>query len=178
MFHSKITNLELTEDGHPCEAALEFRRIAVTKQIVEDISINSLDLAISFAWTGKAISRSNKLAAWQQIGVDANTWEMIRAMAIDTEIRRFALHDALHASSATSYSTTLDLIRRSSAFNRAMTSVQSTLSVTSNQEDVLFWMGELAHIAKQIPGPPMKPFITKADNLVHLASFRKSKADT
>lgn len=174
MFYSKIINFELAEDGHPCEAALEFRRIAITRQIVDDISLNSLDLAISFAWAGKTISRTKKLSAWQQIGVDTNTWEMVRAMSIDTEIRRLALDDALYAGSASS-SNALDHLRKSSAFNRAMHSVQATLNVANSHEDVLFCLGELSHIARQIPGPEMNPIITKSENLVNLASFRKNR---
>jgi len=175
MRQSIITSFGLAEDGHPCEAALEFRRLAITKQIADDLSVNGLDLAISFAWAGKAISRSKKLDAWQQTGVDPNTWEIVRAMSLDVEIRRYALNDALYAAPEDAFASALDHLRKASAFQRAMSSIQATISVSSSQSDVLFWMGELARIAKQIPGPDVKPSIAKADNLVNLASFRKKR---
>src|SRR5690606_23036500 len=125
--NSISTNCELSEDGHPCEVALEFRRLAITGGIASDISINSLDLAIAFAWAGKAISRTKKLDSWMQTGVDPNSWDIIRAMALDAEVRRDALSDARSCAPAKSFSRSLYLLRKSAAFQRAMTSVAASI---------------------------------------------------
>ena len=174
---SIISSFGLAEDGHPCESALEFRRIAIRNQIIEDVSVNGLDLAISFAWIGKAISRTVKLDAWKQTSVDPNTWEFVRAMALDLEVRRYALNDALSADALPNFAKALDHLRRSSSFLTAVTATQSTITATTSHSDVLFWIGELQHIAKNIEGPKIRLNIARADNLVSLASFRKAKED-
>src|SRR5690606_31783728 len=173
MKQSIFTNYDLSEDGHPCEAALEFRRLAIRNGIVGDLSINSLDLAISFAWAGKAISRTRKLDSWMQAGVDPNSLDIIRAMSLDAEVRRDALKDARNAQAVNTFASSLHTLRKSTAFQRAMTSVGSTLS--STRSDTISMLVELAYVAKRLPGWDIKPEMTRTNNLVRLDSYRKKR---
>lgn len=177
MRSSIISSFGLAEDGHPCEAALEFRRAAIRNNIVEEISLNGMDLAVAFAWLGKAISRTIKLDAWKQTSVDPNTWEMVWAMALDVEVRRQAIEDALFAEAQANFTRDLEYLRRSSAFQSAAEKAQATLSVSTSHNDILFWMGELQHIAQIIKGPEIKLNVAKATNLVSLATFRKTRTE-
>lgn len=175
---SIYVNTDISEDGHPCEAALEFRRVAIIHGIASDINAHALDLSISFAWAGKAISRSKKIDAWLQIGIDPNTWDIIRALALDSELRRQAIIDAKEAKPIACFTEALRYLRHSTAFQRAINTIESTTTSSDNiRDDVLSSLSELSHIAKKIPGPHPNPHIVKVDNLIRLDTYRQMTGD-
>lgn len=162
---------DVSEDGHPCEAALEFRRAAIRFGAVGEVPADALDLAVSFAWIGKAVSRTVEAGAWVLAGTDPNTWQMIRAMAADPKTRRVACHAALSSPAAAFFGPELDVLRSSAAFLNAAHQVGLVRQGAGR-------LAVLASIARSLPGPELPDRVSKADNLVVLSSFRKRLAGT
>lgn len=163
-----------SEDGHPCEAALEFRRHSL-RTLRKDVPANTLDLAISFAWIGKALSRTTDCTKWLRAGVDPNTWEIIRIMAIDADARRLATQTAFSGDPSSYYFTGLPLLRESAAFQIAYEETLYTLEprIEAGRRKRL---KNLTSIATKLEGPSLNFPDTDDSNLVLLSQFRKRVA--
>lgn len=161
-----------SEDGHPCEAALEFRRLSF-RYLHREVPADALDLAISLAWIGKAVSRTIEAPKWIEGGVDPNTWEMIRTLAIDADARRLALNTAINGEPVNVLAESLFRIRQSSGFKTSYEAGLKTLE-PHPELPVLKRYHQLAAIALQFKGPDLNMSFVKADNLIVLSKFRKT----
>lgn len=172
MAFGKPQHSDASEDGHPCEAALEFRRAAIRFGVAEEIGADALDLAVSFAWIGKAVSRTAEAWSWISAGSDPNTWLMIRAMARDPEARSIALKAALSGNPAPGFESGLAAIRESRGFSGAALAVGRTLgdkAVAAERKR----LAELEAVAKRLPGPEDVRPMKLPGNVVALRDFRK-----
>lgn len=167
---------DVSEDGHPCEAALEFRRAAIRFGAVDEVPADALDLAVSFAWIGKAVSRTVEAGAWVLAGTDPNTWQMIRAMAADSKTRKVACRVALSSPAAAFFGPELEALRACAAFRNAAKQAEPAVSMTAKQEEGRFAV--LSSIARSLPGPELPCQPANADNLVVLSAVRKRLAGT
>ncbi len=166
-----------SEDGHPCEVALEFRRTIIRQDIARDISADALDLAISFAWIGKAISRSGALAKWLLNKIDPNCEDFIRALASSDQMRRAALSDALTASATTGRDDELRTIRELQAFKQATQALRHVTSSSPKSVEVLR-LAELQELSSQLPGKQVKCISTApSDNILLFPTMRKSRKE-
>src|SRR5690606_21899889 len=116
---------DVAEDGHPCEAALQFRRSVVRMGIAEDVSADALDLAIAFAWIGKAVSRTDISAEWLLSGIDPNTFVVVPLLACSSDARKAALDIATRGKPSTGMERELGRLRASSAFQSAVSTVKA-----------------------------------------------------
>ncbi len=156
----------VSEDGHPSEAAIEFRRAAIRMNVVREISADALDLAIAYAWIGKAISRTKSAAKWQIQGIDPNTYEFILAIASDTTLRETGIYDALTSEPARGRKSEIDFIRSLCGFQNAIASLKRSISGVANPKE-LSRMGELCFIAeKMLSRKKIKPRPISVDNVV------------
>lgn len=175
MRHIRLDDGDVSEDGHPCEAALEFRRAAVRYGVTEEVPADALDLAVSFAWIGKAVSRTAEADAWILAGADPNTWYMVRAMAVDAEVRRNAVAAAKKAAPAAGRECELKALRATVAFREACSRVGETVGTGTSASQVER-LAQLEGIAGRLPGPTIAvPFTSGVDNLVILDRFRKPR---
>lgn len=163
---------DIAHDGHPCEAAIEFRRIGIRSFACNEISADALDLAIAYAWISKAVSRTHESKKWLEYDIDPNTWQGIRAIAMKKDFRAYALNVAINGQHVQSYASDLDDIRQSKGFQNACNTVSATLGPTKSAKDLLRVL-ELTEIAHKIEGPWELSPIFRADNLIVLADFRK-----
>jgi len=175
MAGGKPRQRDVSEDGHPCEAALEFRRAAIRFGVADEIGADALDLAVAFAWIGKAVSRTTEAWPWITAGSDPNTWLMVRAMACDTEARRIALKTALSGEASPGFEGDLAALRTSQAFYGAAHAVSRTVSRDIPAEEQTR-LAELTAVAKLLPGPENVLPVKAAPNVVALRDFRKRKA--
>lgn len=151
----------VAEDGHPCEAALEFRRDIVRHDVASEVSADALDMAISFAWLGKAVSRTTALTKWSACGVDPNTSDFIRALALSDQLRRTAAVDAVECGALTGRDVELGELRKSHGFMAAMRAVQGLLSMRPQSVDVMR-LSELHSLASGLPGKKISKISTDA----------------
>jgi hypothetical protein len=124
------------EDGHPCEVALRFREAAIRSGVVDEVPADVLDLAIQFAWMGKAISRTVDLNEWCLSGVDPNTREIVAAMSMDSATRQIALHHAVKGIAAAGLEKSLRRIRSAQGFGHAVRVVQTVCGRNPSVADV------------------------------------------
>jgi len=122
---------DASEDGHPCEAALELRRILLVSGQAAEIPADVLDLCISAAWIGKAVSRTARLREFLDMGIDPNTWQVIAAIGTDTSFARLALDASMHAPAAPGRGPELAAIRETEAFNAAFEAIANALASES-----------------------------------------------
>jgi hypothetical protein len=171
-------NIDSTaEDGHPCEAALEFRRAAIRSGIVREISADALDLATSFAWIGKAISRSGAVSKWKLSNIDPNTHEFIRALAFSDQLRRTAAADAVASTALSGREFELKEIRELLGFKNALATLAQLTSTRPSRGNIMR-LGELHSLAQRLPGKHVKKVSTQSsDNVVlfPLANRRPKK---
>jgi hypothetical protein len=168
---------DAAEDGHPCEAALAFRNVAIRSNIADEIPADVLDMAIQFAWIGKAISRTMALNEWCLAGIDPNTREIVAAMALDSETRQVALNHALKAKAIIGLESGLASIRRSSAFIHASKIVLSVCGARPSVADISK-LAFLSSVASQLPDTRRIKFGQAQDTVVSLEAFRKIRKIT
>jgi hypothetical protein len=168
-------NIDSTaEDGHPCEAALEFRRSVIRADIAREISADALDLAISFAWIGKAISRSSALSKWLLSKIDPNCEDFVRAMSSSDQMRRAALADALTASPTVGREAELQQIRGLQGFKQAIQMLDLITGASPDSRQISR-LAELHSLALKLPGEQSKQISTSpSDNIVLFPGARKS----
>jgi len=164
---------DVSEDGHPCEAALEFRRAAIRFGLVNEIAADVLDLAVAYAWMGKAVSRTADAAAWQRQGVDPNTWQMIRAMATGKGTLAAAHLAATRGIAIHGFDRDLAILRASVAFTSACAQVEMSL-FGDRRASVAARTAELARIAAGLPGAEPEG-LEPTDKVVRIEDFRKAK---
>lgn len=171
-----IDNLdEVAEDGHPSEAALEFRKQAIRLGIVKEISADAVDLAISWAWLGKAISRTKAATKWGVEGVDANTFEFVVALGKSHALRQTAINDATSAEAMPGRREELLKIRKLAGFLNAVNQSQKVTTVSTRQVDVMR-LSELTYIAGQMPGSDLSRIKTlETSNVLPFARLSKRK---
>jgi len=119
---------DASEDGHPCEAALEFRRLLRCWGMADEIPADVLDLCVSLAWIGKAVSRTDAVYEFREMGVDPNTWQIIAGMASEDEVARRAMSASVNASPDNRRGQELLLVRQSEAFRNAYDVVANAMS--------------------------------------------------
>jgi len=122
---------DASEDGHPCEAALEFRRLLRCWGMADEIPADVLDLCVSLAWIGKAVSRTEAVYQFREMGVDPNTWQIIAGMASEDEVARRAMAASLDAPPDSRRGQDLALVRQSEAFRSAYGAVASAMAHSS-----------------------------------------------
>lgn len=174
----KAIHDEIAEDGHPAEAALEFRRAAIRSGIVREISADALDLACSLAWIGKAISRTKAAVRWGIEGVDPNTFDFITATAGSHSLRQQSLNDALAAEALRGRREELIKLRALIGFQNAVVQMKN-LTGTSIAHSQLLRLAELNAIAEKLPGPKnIRLKGNSADNVVAfpLRSVKKDQS--
>lgn len=164
---------DVSEDGHPCEAALEFRRAAIRYGVIDEIPADVLDLAVAYAWIGKAVSRTAEAAAWQRQGIDPNTWQMVRAMASGKGTLAAAHAAATREAAAPGFQRELAILRASVAFSSACGQVEMSL-FGDRRASVAFRTSELSRIAAGLPGAEPTS-LHASDKVVRIEDFRKSK---
>jgi hypothetical protein len=169
---------EVAEDGHPSEAALEFRKQAIRLGIVKEVSADAVDLAISWAWLGKAISRTKASVRWGLEGIDANTFEFIVALGKCHSLRRTALMDATSAEAMSGRREELLKIRKLAGFLNAVNQAQKVATVSIRQVDVLR-LSELAYITGRMPGTDVTKMQTvEISNILAFPGGIKGKKST
>lgn len=167
---------DVSEDGHPCEAALEFRRAAIRYGVAGEVSADVLDLAIAYAWMGKAVSRTVEAPAWLRQGVDPNTWQMVQAMALGQGTLAAAHIAATRAPAAAGFERELVSLRASVAFTSAVAQVEMSL-FGDRRTSVAARTAGLAKIAAGLPGAePVS--LHDADKVVRIEDFRKNRKNS
>lgn len=168
----RIPEGDVSEDGHPCEAALQFRKSVVRMKIAEDVSADALDLAIAFAWIGKAVSRTDICAEWQIAGIDPNTYLIIPLLACSSDARSKALEIALKYKASIGMDRELVRLRASSAFLCAVATVRALSKNNPSVRDVLR-LSELADLSSDFPKAQRTlPQAPGTGNVVMLDRFR------
>lgn len=166
---------DASEDGHPCEAALEFRRVAIRCGAADEVPVDALDLAVAYAWIGKVVSRTADVGSWVLAGADPNTWQMIRAMALDAEVRKAALASAKSGSPSAIFGEShLKKLRATKGFHIAFEQVSKTVAHTVHPADVER-IAVLSSIARALPGAQLKRVPGSQGNLIMLEAYRSRK---
>jgi hypothetical protein len=171
----KIPEGDVSEDGHPCETALQFRKAVFRMGVAEDISADALDLAIAFAWIGKAISRTDICAEWIVADLDPNTYLVIPLLSCSGSARRTALEIALKSKASLGMERELGRLRAASAFQSAVAAVKSLDRRNPSVRDVLR-LSELADVSSSFPARQRKlPAAVGTGNVVLLDKFRQRR---
>lgn len=165
---------DAAEDGHPCEVALAFRSAVIRSDIADEIPADVLDLAIQFAWIGKAVSRTVGLNEWCLSGIDPNTREMVAAMAMDSSTRQTAIHHAVKAAAAPGLEQSLRSIRSSQAFAQALRTLQSVSGRSPSAYDVER-LAILCDLSSKLSDTKRLAQTKAADSVVSLDAFRKRR---
>lgn len=172
----QIAEGDPAEDGHPCQAALMFREVVIKSGISGEVSADALDLAIAFAWIGKAVSRTVIAAEWLVEGVDPNAWQIVPLLATDADVRSEALKAARTAAAAKGFERELARIRSMAGFASAVETVASLATLRPDLKDVLR-LSELASLASEIPKRQRTlPRSKRSGNVLMLDKFRKRQA--
>lgn len=168
-----------SEDGHPCEAALEFRRAAIRCRVVDELPADVVDLATAYAWIGKAVSRTTACAAWLEAGADPNTWHGIRAMAAYPRARSLALSAAKSAEAAAGMERQLRAVRNSPGFKAACATMEAVAAGDPGETWRSSW---LQGVAAKLPGPDVAAAGARGGTVAEVVSLdawrtRKSAAN-
>lgn len=174
MNKTRISAGDAAEDGHPCEVALAFRSAVIRSDVADEIPADVLDLAIQFAWIGKAVSRTEGLDEWCLSGIDPNTREMIAAMAMDTLARQTALHHAVRSKASPGLECSLRAIRTSQAFAQALRVVQSVSGQRPAVADVER-LAALCDLSARLSDTRRLAKAKAVDGIVSLEAFRKRR---
>lgn len=171
----RIPDGDAAEDGHPCEAALQFRRAIIRMDVANEISGDALDLAIAFAWIGKAISRTNVCAEWHVAGIDPNTFVIIPLLASSMEARVEALKIATTGIAMHGYQRELTRLRAGSGFISAVQIMRALGKSNPGVSDVMR-LSELAELSLEFPDHQrMLPKVAGSGNVVILDKFRRQR---
>ncbi len=172
--NKRLSAGDAAEDGHPCEVAIAFRDVVIRSNVIDEIPADVLDLAIQFAWIGKAVSRTEGLHEWCLSGIDPNTREMIAAMSMDTLTRETAIQHAVRSKAAYGLEESLRSIRSSQAFGHALRVVQSVCGRNPSVADVER-LAFLAHLSSQLSDTKRLARAKAAEGVVSLDAFRKQR---
>ena len=174
MNRTRISAGDAAEDGHPCEVALAFRSAVIRSDIVDEMPADVLDLAIQFAWIGKAVSRTEGLDEWCLSSIDPNTREMVAAMAMDSLARQTALHHAVKGKASPGLESSLRSIRSSQAFAQALRVVQSVGGRNPSVADVER-LAVLCDLSSRLTDTKRLARAKVIDGVVSLEAFRKRR---
>lgn len=173
MRKKRIRSGDAAEDGHPCEAALAFRSMIIRSEVAEEVPADVLDLAIQFAWIGKAVSRTRHLHDWFAMGIDPNTREMVAAMAVDDKTRKTALEHANNGLAMAGMEGSLRSIKRSKGFGHALFTVTSLCHNPKSSE--IERLAILSDLASRLPDTKrLSPGLAKSV-IVDFEHFRKMR---
>lgn len=170
---SSRSYLDAAEDGHPCEAALELRRVLRVREIADDVPADVLDLCISIAWIGKAISRTEKVGDFLSSGVDPNTWQIIAAVGRDRSLAARVLETAMNAKAGTGMAPELAAIRRSEAFKTASDAVRRIVGEATCAAHGRRWL-RLGNLCRDLDDVARVPEFRSAA-IVDLVSYRSGR---
>lgn len=146
--------------------------------IAEDVSADALDLAIAFAWIGKAVSRTDISAEWLLSGVDPNTFVVVPLLACSSDARKAALDIATRGKPSIGMERELGRLRASSAFQSAVSTVKALSRSNPSVRDVIR-LSELADLSSVFPkNQRTLPSAAGTGNVVILDKFRKRQAAT
>lgn len=175
MIGKRIAAGDASEDGHPCEVALAFRTAVKFADVADEVPADILDLAIQFAWIGKAVSRTGHLGDWLRDGIDPNTREIVAAMAVDSRARQMAVLHAGKGAAAPRLEANLRAIRTSQAFVHAIRVAGGLCGSSPAVADVIR-LSRLAEFAAALPDtkrPAPKP---PQASVLSLEAFRKQRS--
>lgn len=171
----RIPDGDAAEDGHPCEAALQFRRAVIRMDVANEISSDALDLAIAFAWIGKAVSRSDVCAEWHVAGIDPNTYVIIPLLSSSGEARAEALRVATVGAPMTGYERDLARLRAGRGFIAAVQVMKDIARSTPSVMDVMR-LSELAELSLGFPEHQRSlPKVAGSGNVVMFDQIRKRR---
>ncbi|MBY3151061.1 hypothetical protein HFO56_01380 [Rhizobium laguerreae] len=172
--NKRLSAGDAAEDGHPCEVAIAFRDVVIRSDIADEIPADVLDLAIQFAWIGKAVSRTEGLNEWCLSGIDPNTREMVAAMAMDSLARETAIEHAVKGRAAVGLDDSLRSIRSSQAFGHALKVAQSVCGRNPSMRDVER-LAVLADLSSRLSDTRRLARARAKDGVVSLEAFRKRR---
>jgi len=162
-----------SDGGHPCEAALEFRRVLRLWGYAMDLPADILDLCISIAWIGKAISRTEAMQDFREMGIDPHTWKMIPGMVARDEIAALALNASMHAPPELGRESDLAMVRQSEAFRIAHDAISRAVS-PAHRTSAAAWrwarLREMSHGVIEVRPPRLPP------QVVDLEIIRRRRA--
>jgi len=170
----RVAATDPSEDGHPCEVALAMRLAVVRSRIVDEIPADVLDLAIQFAWIGKAVSRTVAINEWFLSGIDPNTREIVASMAVDSVARQAALSHATGSPASPSMAEGLAAVRSCQAFAHAVKVVKSLCGPSPSASDVQR-LAILCGISQAMSDTKRLARAKAADGIISLDAFRKSR---
>ncbi len=133
---TRLSDGDPAEDGHPCEVAFAFRDVVIRSDVADEVPADVLDLAVQFAWIGKAVSRTVGMNEWFLSGIDPNTRYMVAAMSMDTLSRQTALEHAVKGKALPGMESALRAVRCCQAFSHALRVVQSVSGRNPSVADV------------------------------------------
>jgi hypothetical protein len=166
---------DVSEDGHPCEAALQFRKAVVRSGIADEVSADALDLAISFAWIGKAVSRTDVAAEWIVAGIDPNTYLIVPLLSCSGSARSSAIEIATKSKATVGMERELSSLRSSKAFQAAVSALKDLHKSNPAVRDVIR-LSELADVSRIFPAHQRTlPFMPATGNVVMLDRFRSRR---
>ena len=172
MSRKRIPEGDVSEDGHPCEAALQFRKFVIRMGMAEDVSADALDLTIAFAWVGKAVSRTDICPEWLIAGIDPNTHLIVPLLACSGDARSKALGIALRSKPSFGMERELGRLRGSRAFQCAVATMNALASSKPSAKDVVR-LSELADLSSGYPrSQRTMPKAPGTGNVVMLDRFR------
>jgi hypothetical protein len=163
-----------SEDGHPCEVAVALRLVAIRSNVVQEIPADVLDLAIQFAWIGKAVSRTVSITEWLSSGIDPNTREIVAAMAVDSVARQTALSHATGSRAAPAMADGLAAVRACQGFGQAVRVVRALCGQNPPAADVRR-LSSLSEIARGLPDTKRLDRAKSYDGVISLDAFRKKR---
>lgn len=172
--NKRLSAGDAAEDGHPCEVAIAFRDVVIRSNVMDEIPADVLDLAIQFAWIGKAVSRTDGLHEWCLSGIDPNTREMVAAMSMDSLARETAIQHAVKGKAAYGLEESLRSIRSSQAFGHALKVVQSVCGRNPSVSDVER-LAILADLSSQLSDTKRLARAKAVEGVVSLDAFRKHR---
>lgn len=171
-----IADGDPAEDGHPCQAALMFRHAAIKSGLAAEVPADALDLAVAFAWIGKAVSRTSTGAEWLIGGIDPNTWMVVPLLATSSDARSEALKAATAGAPAKGFERELARLRSMAGFVSAVEVLKGLSSARPALRDVLR-LSELSAISCGFPARQRTlPRTKRSGNVVMLESFRRRQA--
>ena len=171
----RISGSDPAVDGHPCEAAISFRNAIVKSEVSEEVPADVVDLAIHFAWIGKAITRTNHLKEWLASDIDPNTRDVITALSIDSFSRQKALSHAADGKAAFGMEASLKDIRQTKAFINAINTVRILCTIPTPYE--IQRLSHICDLSLNLGDEKRLHTKTLPENVASLHEYRMLKRD-